>query len=114
MIHTRVKLPWAMPLAVRLLLQKGEYKLNNNTVYHIDTKQISMKNTRYTIINRIPKHTKSNKNTNRPAFEEMLADIKRGKISRVVVYKLDRISRSIVDFANMMETFQKYNKVDRV
>lgn len=51
----------------------------------------------------------SGKNTNRPAFEELLADIKLGKISRVIVYKLDRISRSIMDFANMMDTFQQYN-----
>jgi len=51
----------------------------------------------------------SGKDTNRPAFEEMLADIKQGKLARVVVYKLDRISRSILDFANMMEVFQKYN-----
>ena len=51
----------------------------------------------------------SGKNTNRPAFEEMLEDIKQGKISRVIVYKLDRISRSILDFANMMDIFQKHN-----
>ena len=36
-------------------------------------------------------------------------DIRSGKIKRVIVYKLDRISRSILDFANMMETFQEYN-----
>ena len=30
-------------------------------------------------------------------------------IAKVVVYKLDRISRSILDFANMMELFQQYN-----
>ena len=35
--------------------------------------------------------------------------IKRGLIAKVVVYKLDRISRSILDFANMMELFQQYN-----
>ncbi len=51
----------------------------------------------------------SGKNTNRPAFEEMLGDIRQGKIARVIVYKLDRISRSILDFANMMDTFQKYS-----
>ena len=51
----------------------------------------------------------SGKNTNRPAFEEMLDDIKQGKVSRVIVYKLDRISRSILDFANMMDVFQKYH-----
>lgn len=51
----------------------------------------------------------SGKNTNRPAFERMIHDIENGKIKRVIVYKLDRISRSILDFANMMEVFQQYN-----
>ena len=39
----------------------------------------------------------------------LVEDIKRGLIARVVVYKLDRISRSILDFANMMALFQEYN-----
>lgn len=51
----------------------------------------------------------SGKNTNRPGFERMMSDIRAGRIKRVIVYKLDRISRSILDFANMMETFQEYN-----
>ena len=51
----------------------------------------------------------SGKNTDRPKFQELMSDIKRGLIKRVVVYKLDRISRSILDFATMMETFQAYN-----
>lgn len=51
----------------------------------------------------------SGKDTNRPGFEKMLQDVKKGIIKRVIVYKLDRISRSILDFCNMMETFQKYN-----
>ena len=38
-----------------------------------------------------------------------MRDIKRSLIAKVVVYKLDRISRSILDFANMMELFQQYN-----
>ena len=51
----------------------------------------------------------SGKNTNRPGFEAMMNDIRRGKIKRVIVYKLDRISRSILDFASMMEIFQAYH-----
>ena len=51
----------------------------------------------------------SGKNTDRPRFQELVRDIEQGFISRVVVYKLDRISRSIIDFANMMELFQRYN-----
>lgn len=32
---------------------------------------------------------------NRPAFQEMIQDIKDGKINKVIVYKLDRLTRSI-------------------
>ena len=49
----------------------------------------------------------SGKNTDRPAFHQMMDDIRHGKISTVIVYKLDRISRSILDFSEMMEIFQK-------
>lgn len=51
----------------------------------------------------------SGKNTERPGFQKMLAAIKRGEIKRVICYKLDRCSRSILDFATLMEEFQKYN-----
>lgn len=51
----------------------------------------------------------SGKNTDCPKFQQLMADIQRGLIKKVVVYKLDRISRSILDFATMMEEFQKYN-----
>ncbi|MGN8895840.1 recombinase family protein [Flavonifractor sp. HCP28S3_F3] len=51
----------------------------------------------------------SGKNIDRPAFQEMLADIECGKIRRVIVYRLDRISRSVLDFANIIEVFQRYN-----
>ena len=51
----------------------------------------------------------SGKDINRPGFEKMMTDITNGRIKRVIVYKLDRISRSILDFANMMEIFRKYH-----
>lgn len=50
----------------------------------------------------------SGKNTDRPQFQEMMKAVEDGEISRVIVYKLDRISRSILDFSNMIETFGKY------
>ena len=49
----------------------------------------------------------SGKNTSRPAFHRMMGDIKKGEIQKVVVYKLDRISRSILDFSSMMEAFAR-------
>ena len=45
----------------------------------------------------------------RPGLQEMLSDIARGIINTVVVYKVDRLSRSILDFHNMMKYFDKYN-----
>lgn len=51
----------------------------------------------------------SGKNTDRPDFIKLMQDIENGLVAKVVVYKLDRISRSIMDFANMMGMFQKYN-----
>ena len=45
----------------------------------------------------------SGKNTDRPEFQKLLGEIRKGKVRRVIVYKLDRISRSILDFATMME-----------
>ena len=50
----------------------------------------------------------SGKNTTRPQLQQLLADIRRGEVEKVIVYKLDRISRSILDFSNMMELFQQY------
>ena len=38
----------------------------------------------------------------------MMADMERGLIRKVIVYKLDRISRSILDFSAMMDIFGKY------
>src|SRR5262249_40993639 len=44
----------------------------------------------------------------RPALQRLLADIARGQVDCVVVYKVDRLSRSILDFARMMETFDTH------
>jgi DNA invertase Pin-like site-specific DNA recombinase len=42
---------------------------------------------------------------NRPALERLLEDIQAGKIDTVVVYKVDRLTRSLVDFAKIVEVF---------
>jgi site-specific DNA recombinase len=44
----------------------------------------------------------------RPALRRLLADIEAGKVDAVVVYKVDRLSRSLLDFARILETFDKY------
>jgi len=47
-------------------------------------------------------------NMERPALKRLLADIDDGLIEAVIVYKVDRLSRSLLDFARMMETFDKH------
>ena len=42
---------------------------------------------------------------NRPALERLLEDIQAGKIDTVVVYKVDRLTRSLADFAKIVEIF---------
>ncbi|QDU28889.1 DNA-invertase hin [Anatilimnocola aggregata] len=46
-------------------------------------------------------------NMDRPALKRLMADIEAGKIDCVIVYKVDRLSRSLLDFARMMEVFDK-------
>ncbi|MCI1965855.1 MAG: recombinase family protein [Oscillospiraceae bacterium] len=51
----------------------------------------------------------SGKNTDRPAFQEMLTAVKHGEVDRIVVYRLDRISRSITDFGRVWEILKEHN-----
>ena len=51
----------------------------------------------------------SGKNTNRPAFQGMMADVEQGQIQKIIVYRLDRFSRSIADFGRLWEILKKYN-----
>lgn len=46
-------------------------------------------------------------NMERPALKRLLADIEAGRIDIVVVYKIDRLSRSLADFARMVEVFDR-------
>ncbi len=47
-------------------------------------------------------------NTERPALKRLLADIARGLIDIVVVYKIDRLTRSLADFSKMVEVFERH------
>ena len=51
----------------------------------------------------------SGKNLNRPGFEKMMERVRSGQIHKILVYKLDRISRNISDFANLLRELQQYN-----
>ena len=83
-----------------LPFQKKELKAYCEHVLHIDKKRIEI----------FEDAGKSGKNTKRPAFERMMNKIKAGQVSHVIVYKIDRISRNLVDFSLMYDDF-KYNNV---
>src|SRR6187402_1703611 len=46
--------------------------------------------------------------TNRPALQKLLADIRERKIDIVIVYKVDRLTRSLADFAKLIELFDQH------
>src|ERR1017187_9670928 len=47
-------------------------------------------------------------NMDRPALKRLLADIEAGVVNCIVVYKVDRLSRSLLDFARIMEILDKH------
>lgn len=51
----------------------------------------------------------SGANTKRPGFVTLLKDVEKGRISKVIVYKVDRISRSLKDFIDIYSDFEKHN-----
>lgn len=83
-----------------LPFQKKELKAYCEHVLHIDKDRIEI----------FEDAGKSGKNTKRPAFERMMDKVKAGQVSHVVVYKIDRISRNLIDFSIMYNEF-KYHRV---
>src|SRR5476649_507052 len=47
-------------------------------------------------------------NTDRPALQRLLDDVRAGKIDVIVVYKVDRLTRSLADFAKLVELFDRH------
>src|SRR5947209_2919428 len=46
--------------------------------------------------------------TDRPALQRLLDDVRAGKIDVIVVYKVDRLTRSLTDFAKLVELFDRH------
>ncbi len=44
----------------------------------------------------------------RPALQRLLKDIQDGRVDVIVVYKVDRLTRSLADFAKMVEVFDRH------
>ena len=50
----------------------------------------------------------SGANTARPAFQRLLKDIAAGRVDVIAVYKIDRLSRSLLDFMQLMKLFEQH------
>ena len=48
-------------------------------------------------------------NTDRPALQRLLEEVRAGKVDVIVVYKVDRLTRSLADFAKLVELFDRHN-----
>lgn len=83
-----------------LPFQKKELKAYCKHILHIDMSRVEI----------FEDAGRSGKNTKRPAYERMMQKVRAGLVSHVLVYKIDRISRNLVDFSLMYDDF-KYNRV---
>ncbi|MDD4804893.1 MAG: recombinase family protein, partial [Candidatus Pacebacteria bacterium] len=61
----------------------------------------------YQIHNIYIERGKSGGNTNRPEYQKLIKDVEKKKINAIVVKKLDRLSRSLLDFENLMKLMQQ-------
>jgi DNA invertase Pin-like site-specific DNA recombinase len=51
----------------------------------------------------------SGKDLDRPGLQELLDDVRAGKLDIIITYKIDRISRSLRDFYDFWEVLQQHN-----
>ena len=79
-----------------LPFQKKELRAYCEHMLHINKKQVEV----------FEDAGRSGKNTKRPAFERMMEKVKSGQVSHVIVYKIDRITRNLVDFSLMYDDFK--------
>lgn len=90
-VYARLSVDWADSISIESQIEFCQYELKGGNFKEYTDKGYS------------------GKNVDRPQFQQLMEDIEQGLIAKVIVYKLDRISRSILDFSKMMELFQKYN-----
>ena len=84
-----------------------------DTQFGLMEKQVEFENAKesdgtWEIVDRYREEGRSGKDLDRPEFKRMMNDIREGKVNTVIVYKIDRITRSLRDFYDLWETFEEY------
>ena len=73
---------------------------------YIDYENIKSE-TKWEIVDVYREEGKSAKNLNRPEFQRMMSAIENGEIDTIIIWKIDRLTRSLKDFSNLWEMFQE-------
>jgi site-specific DNA recombinase len=76
---------------------------------YVDYESKNKPETTWKVVDTYRDEGKSGKNTDRPALQKLLSDIKAGRINTIICTRLDRITRSLLDFYKLYEIFTKYN-----
>lgn len=91
-------------------LKIGLYCRVSKNEQNIDTQLVALKDycqrNNYEIVKEYLDNGFSGAKDSRPAFDKLLADMRTGKINCVLVYKLDRIGRSLQHLLNLFEEFE--------
>lgn len=80
----------------------------------IDSLKLYCKAMKWIVVNVYTDAGHSGANTDRPALQDMIKDIEKGLIDKVLVYKLDRLSRSQKDTLELIEDVFLVNNTDFV
>lgn len=99
-------------------MTKGALYLRVSTIYQIDKDSIPLQKADLEALAKMLRLDSyeiftdagySGKNTDRPAYIDMMQRIRSGEFTHLLVWKIDRISRNLLDFAKMYEELKKYN-----
>jgi len=106
------KKPIRCAIYTRKSTQEGLEQEFNSLDAQREAGEAYVKSQKHELWTLIPKHYDdggfSGGSLERPALHELMADIKKGLVDVVVVYKVDRLSRSLHDFAKLVEIFEKH------
>lgn len=98
-IYTRVSTVWQAEGGDSLPMQRKELTAYAELILHAETYKV------------YEDAGFSGKNMDRPEFQKMMADVRNGLYTHILVWKIDRISRNLLDFASMYAELKKLGVV---
>lgn len=104
-----------MKVAIYSRVSTQEQAINGNSIHEqVERMEKYCEAMKWSVYKKYTDAGFSGANTNRPALKKMIKDIKTGEIDKVLVYKLDRLSRSQLDTLYLIEKVFLINSVDFV